>query len=276
MPQPDARVAWAGVRISSHSLESNPKPQQWAKAIAAMESWYSGSVGAAVLIVGNLRRQGQDLNCWLSFPLEKPLDGVKGAKVDSNAAFLDWCDQQGYAIWLQVEPGNADLPDLAELVMRRYGHHPAVRGFGLDVEWHRPSGTSGFGTPITDALAQDIVQRVRGVNPRFSVFLKHWDADWLPDKQREGLIFISDSQFHETLETMSLEFKDWAKHFYPSPVIFQIGYESDQELWSTYQHPALELGLHLTEDIAQDQICGIMWVDHTLQLTFAAQGIILE
>ena len=37
----------------------------------------------------------------------------------------------GVQVWLQVEPADADVPPLIDLVLERYAAHPSVIGFGI-------------------------------------------------------------------------------------------------------------------------------------------------
>lgn len=230
-----------------------------------MEALYPGSVGTFVWIVGSVNGSPGNQNCLLNFPLGEAVPGAVGFPLDENEAFLRLADERGYDVWLQVEPGDADLVALAGATMKRYRSHPSVKGFGVDVEWYRTKDTDGRGTRVSDALAQGLVDRVRSINPNYGVFLKHWDPLWMPPTARDGLVFVDDSQGHESLESMRAEFQAWATAFRPSPVLFQIGYESDQDLWGSYPNPVQDLGNFLTEGLPAGQSVGIVWVDFTLR-----------
>lgn len=265
VPGRDAPVSWAGMRASSYGISPFPEGKTWISWAGRVEALYPGSVGTFVWIVGNVTGNGPKRFCTLNFPLDRRVEGVRDFPLDQNEDFLSMCDRAGYAVWLQVEPGDSDLPALAEAVMERYRSHPSVRGFGVDVEWYRPAGTGGAGQPLGDDLARELDRRVKAVDRRFSVFLKHWDAAWLPPTYRSDLIFVNDSQGHESLSSMKGEFASWAARFYPNPVMFQIGYPADQRLWGGFSDPVRELGNYLVAGLRPGQEIGIVWVDFTLR-----------
>ncbi len=267
-PAKDATVEWAGLRSSTYGIKPFPSNDEWESYVQEMETFYPGSVGTFVWIVGYVTGNGKNRTCTLNFPLDTSIDGVVTFPIDENEEFLTQCDAKGYAVWLQVEPGNCDIASLAEAVMKRYAHHPSVRGFGIDVEWYYPHNTDGYGIPITDELAQQIDTGIKKIDKRFNFFLKHWDATWMPPHYRSDIIFVNDSQGHFSLSSMKQEFDSWAKAFYPNTIMYQIGYESDKDLWKVYEKPPLDLGTYLLTDLPAKQEAGIIWVDFTLRSVF--------
>ena len=131
---------------------------------------------------------------------------------------------------------------------------------------------------------------MRDVDEDYTVFVKHWDWRWLPDAT-DGFIYINDSQNFLDLDedisssqinalvgtislseandgaaTMKKDFSDWASHFAPCPVMFQIGYEKDKPIWKKlYTNPAKELGEYLLSGCTSGNDVGIIWVDFTLK-----------
>lgn len=273
MPKAGARVQYAGLRCSTYGIKPYPSVATWDAYAAKMEELYPGSVGSYVWIVGYVTGNGAKRTCTINYPLSKVVEGVNQFPVDGNEAFLKMADEKGYAVWLQVEPGDCDLAALAEETMKLYAKHPSVRGFGVDVEWYKPHGTDGFGVAITDELAADIDRRIKAVDKRFNFFLKHWDEDWMPPTYRSDIVFVNDSQYHGDLDSMKKEFADWSARFHPNPVMFQIGYQSDDKLWKTFPNPAKDLGDFLAADIPVDQSVGIVWVDFTLRSVMEGLGV---
>ena len=43
--------------------------------------------------------------------------------------YLNDFDNRGVKVWLQVEPGLADIETLIDLVLTQYGHHSSIVGF---------------------------------------------------------------------------------------------------------------------------------------------------
>ena len=287
-------VKWAGIRYSYYGIRRTfgrnniPSSSKTASLINEMQGNYENSTGALILIVGVM--SGED-SCSLSFPTSAGYRDryVDDSEEDGYDDLLTVLDNSGISVWLQVEPGNADLVKLAKEVMTHYQNHPCVKGFGIDVEWYRPEGTDGWGTKLSATLADQVLAAVREVKSDYTVFVKHWDFGWLP-AAKEGFIYVNDSQnfldlpesisndeINSLVDSISLpdakdaasmmrrDFSQWASHFAPCPVMFQIGYQKDKPIWKKlFTNPAKELGEYLVEGCNSGNDIGIIWVDFTL------------
>lgn len=253
---PTKRLA-AGFRFSTYGPDYDPGPAYWKSVGQRMASRFPGAVPGAVWIVGKLKGQG----CELSFPGHSPDPLIQFTKDDGNEAALDLFDAAGYEVWLQVEPGNAPVDKLIDLVLARYKHHPSVIGLGIDVEWYR-SVDQPEGQAVTDAEARAWLSAVRAHQPRYGLFLKHWLAAKMPPTVRDGLTFIDDSQILPSLDAMVEEFAVWAKTFAPAPVGFQIGYDTDRPWWEKLSDPPAEIGRRILA--AAPNTSGLYWVDFSV------------
>jgi hypothetical protein len=263
-PEPEAaapRVSHAGVRSSFYGIKPFPEPAEWEKAIRTMTGWFEGSTPCAIWIVGRLNHPK---GCRLEFPGggESHVE-IRFEDVDRHERFLDHFDEAGIQVFLQVEPGHADVKTLIDLVLGRYRHHPCVIGFGVDVEWFKEADQPGWGVPVNDEQARQWEEWVKAHNPSYRLFLKHWDQRWMPPSFRGDIVFVDDSQQIKDLEAMAVEFESWGAKFRPNPVFFQIGYRSDKPWWGRMPRPAKTIGEAIAARIEQD--CGIFWVDFTLK-----------
>ena len=260
-------VKWAGIRISTYGMRSFgknnfPSETDMAGYAKNMASCYEGSTGAYVLIVGEIHDDG----CTLFFPVSGKYSNIKGSDEDRYESYLDECDKQGISVWLQVEPGYGDLVTLADIVRKQYSHHSCVKGFGIDVEWHKPIEGADEGTKLSDSVARNVLAKVREYNPEYTVFVKHWDMRWLPSRI-DGLIYVNDSQQFENMTQVKNEFSEWAAHYAPQPVMFQIGYNADTWIWNGTDYatnPAKLFGQAIVDACNSGNDLGIIWVDMTL------------
>lgn len=261
-------VRWAGVRVSSYGMRGSfgdgnfPSVSDMVVFGDKMKGLYDGSNGAYIMIVGTVSERTWD--CHLYFPTSRNISRVNSSDEDFYEPYLTALDEAGYEVWLQVEPGEADLVELATEVMNHYKHHSCVKGFGIDVEWHKTEGTNGYGVKLDNETAAAVLDAVRAVDPSYTVFVKHWDERWLPEPA-EGLIFVNDSQQFRSLEQMQDEFSAWAFAFEPCPVMFQIGYQADRRVWGQMENPAEELGKALQSQCMYGNDLGIIWVDFSLK-----------
>jgi hypothetical protein len=260
--QNPGKVAFSGVRSSNYGIKPFPEPSGWIEAIKTMSGYFEGSTPCGIWIVGELSRPR---DCHLFFPGDgKEYPHIQFDPVDKHEKFLRAFDQAGIKVFLQVEPANADMITLIDLVLGRYKQHPCVIGFGVDVEWHREADNPGWGVKVDDALAQQWEAKVKSFNPKYRLFLKHWDNGWMPPTYRGDIVFVDDSQELKDLDAMVEEFVNtWANYFYPNIVFFQVGYPSDRPWWKQLTNPPRAIGDALWKRVKQD--CGIFWVDFTLR-----------
>jgi hypothetical protein len=151
---------------------------------------------------------------------------------------------------------------LIDLVLSRYGKHPSVIGFGIDVEWYRGVETDS-GIPVTDDVAIKWEARVKAHNQAYRLFLKHYDQAWLGQGYRGEIVFVDDSQQFADADVFVKEFAAFGQHFYPNAVMYQIGYRDDRKWWSRFATPPKDLGEKLCALTRQE--CGVIWVDFTLR-----------
>ena len=125
-------VKYAGVRSSSYGIKPFPDPAGWETAMNTMQDYFPGSTPCAIWIVGRMHKS---TSCLLEFPSEgKEYENVVFLDYDKHESYLNHFDQAGIKVFLQVEPANADITTLIDLILSRYEHHDCVIGFGIDVE----------------------------------------------------------------------------------------------------------------------------------------------
>jgi hypothetical protein len=251
----------AGFRYSTYGPQYDPGPEYWASVGEQMAAKFDGAAPQAIWIIGNFTGRGT----YLSFPVDTTDPNVTFTYVDMNEAALTLFDERGVAVWLQVEPGNADMVGLIHAVLGQYSKHACVIGFGVDVEWYKSDG-SAEGTPVTDTEASAWVEAVRSHNLDYMLFLKHWDPEWMPPTARDGITFVDDSQIFDNFEHMITEFTAWGQHFAPAPVAFQYGYPSDKPWWSQLQDPPSDIGRAILESVPNTS--ALFWVDFTVLEVF--------
>ena len=204
----------------------------------------------------------------------------------SHEDYFNYFDEHGIKVYLQVEAGYADMETLMDLIFKEYGHHKCIAGFGVDVEWYY-GVEEDSGLPVTDELAKEWETHLKGINPNYRMFLKHYNARYLPPTYRgvnNDILFCDDSQSFGSMNGDTLgqydtnvddvlgfipEFKKFSECFPNNEVIYQIGYHPDAMWYDTLEDPVIKsLGTRLAEVTKQN--CGIAWVDFTLKdpLTF--------
>ena len=256
-------VLRAGLRASDYGISPFPSPSWWVGSIQSMASRFPGSQGEQIAVVVETLGQKGTNQCWAHFPNPDPATTWPNVVFDDADEFettFSAFDQNGIRVWVQVEPARCDVPMLIDLVLRRYGSHPSVLGFGVDVEWYRKD-LSRYGKAVTDSEAQAWVAEARSSDAGYQVFLKHWLREKMPPTYRDGLVFIDDSQGFGSLAAMVDEFGVWGRTFAPSPVGFQFGYQTDRKWWRRLSDPPQAIGDALLSQIPNTR--DLAWVDFT-------------
>jgi hypothetical protein len=255
----------AGFRFSVYGPRTNPGPQYWARVGREMAARFPGATPTAVWIVTRVKDRGALLN----FPVTSDDPLIAGSAEDGNEASLRLFDSLGFRIWLQVEPGFANVEKLLRLVLDRYAKHPCVVGVGIDVEWYR-SVDPDAGDPVSDDDARAWLAVARSYNPAYRLFLKHWLEEKMPPTARDGMLFINDSQIFPSVDAMIEDFATWAKTFAPTPVGFQYGYNTDRPWWSLMSDPPAEIGRRILVAAPNTEV--LLWVDFSVNEVFPPDG----
>ncbi|MGE5400832.1 MAG: T9SS type A sorting domain-containing protein [Ignavibacteriales bacterium] len=243
------------------------KTDYWTAVGSAMSRNFEGYSPAATWIVSFFQDDG---STQMVFPSEgKQYPNISFAGSDNAERYLSKFDSSGIKVWLQVEPGNADMVTLINLVLSRYKQHKCVAGFGVDAEWYFNNGqypNNNYGIRITDSTAQLWESAVKSVNPSYSLFLKHFVESHMPPSYRGEIIFVDDSQQFTDINDMLRYFKKWGSTFSSNKVEFQFGYKADKTWWSKYSNPPKALGDAIRNAIPNT--AGLFWVDFTITDVF--------
>jgi hypothetical protein len=248
---------FAGWRSSPYGFQQEANPTYWIDAANHMASKISNSVPSGIWVLGETLGH----RCRLTFPSSEGYPNVEFSSTDQSERYLDAFDAAGLKVWLQVEPADANIELLIDLVLGRYHQHSCVIGFGVDVEWLEVEEYSD-GRPVTNEEAQRWLDRVKSYDPGYKLFLKHWLIGNMPTSYADDLVFVSDSQEHHSMYALVDDFKRWGTHFTGSEVYFQIGYVSDEDWWSRLSDPFQTISNRLYGEIPNCN--GVYWVDFTL------------
>jgi hypothetical protein len=248
-----------GWRSSEYGHQGDKSSGYWVNTANSIASKFPNADPSGVWVIGDIESE-PSTSTYLSFPSNKSFENIHFASVDYNEEYLKTFDSNHLKVWLEVEPADADILTLIDLVLGRYKNHSCVIGFGIDVEWYEPSHYSG-GKPVTDTEARAWLDRVKSYGD-YRLFLKHWLTEKLPLTQLEDLVFMSDSQGFSGLDNMVDEFKLWGTHFSNSEVYFQVGYPDDRVWWSQLSDPAKIIVASLVGNVTNCR--GVYWVDFTL------------
>lgn len=251
------REVLAGWRSSIYGYQQEQPPEYWVNAAEDMSSKVGGTP-SGIWIIGDVMDDG---SCNLEFPGNDSYKNIVFSNSDMVEKYLDAFDSSGTRVWLQVEPGNADVGTLIDLVLSRYSNHSSVIGFGVDVEWLEDMSYEN-GRAVTNNEATMWLKKVRSYNQKYMLFLKHWKKEKMPSEHPEGIVFISDSQDFKSYDEMMDDFASWGASFSDAKVAYQYGYDADERIWGSMKDPFAEIGNDIMRSIPN--CVGIYWVDFTI------------
>jgi len=251
----------AGFRSSIYGFDPFPDSTWFYNVTADMALRFEGSDPAVIWILGYTTDNG----CYLGFPNPTPdstYESIFFSGNDTHEAYLNDFDSNGIKVWLQVEPGFADIETLIDLVLTQYGHHQCVVGFGVDVEWYKiDSGNDYEGEAVTDMEAQTWSTKIKSYNEDYLLFTKHWLISKMPPTFREDVVFVDNSQIFSNMNSLINEFEDWANAFTPAKVAFQYGYNSDKIWWQDLNDPPKSIGDAILQKCPNTT--DLFWMDFT-------------
>jgi hypothetical protein len=245
-------------------------PSYWIDVSQQMSSKFSNSSPGGILVLGYIDgSSGSATKTFLPFP--KPsgtYPNVNFGLTDTIEPLLTAYDIAGLKVYLQVEPADADIPMLMDLVMNRYKHHSSVIGFGLDVEWYHEAQYPGWGRKLSDSEVNSWATKVKTYNPSYGLLVKHWDASYLSSARPSNVLFLTDGQQFDSLSSAISEYVSWVDTFAPSQIGFQIGYPADMTWWGTLSDPASEMINPVIQARPDANIDGVYWVDFSVLKEF--------
>ncbi|MBN2801769.1 MAG: hypothetical protein JXR91_01610 [Deltaproteobacteria bacterium] len=260
----------AGFRASSYGLAE--------KGITYNDYSYLGGVGttmsnyftdgrpSALWIVGEIDTNENPGTCMLNFPNDSSfIENAIFQECDENEAALTHFDSLGYKLWIQVEPGMADVGKLIDAILDRYSHHPCVAGFAVDAEWYSTTSEDG-GTEVSDADASSWLSKIKSYNPKYSLVLKHWLSNYMPSPM-DGIIYVSDSQNVSDYATLKSNFQQWSYDMGTADIGYQVGYDKDKFWWDTLTNPPEYIGTDLKNTFGE-RMKAYFWVDFTITDAF--------
>jgi hypothetical protein len=262
----------AGFRASrilqSYPNRQFPSADYWANVGESISKKFTGFNPGGVWIVSLCLDDG---DTQFGFPSDgMSIPNVEFISVDWNEDYLTKFDKEGVKVWLQVEPGAANVDTLIDVVLNRYKKHSCVAGFGIDVEWLDGIKVSG-GRYVNDAEAQRWEAKVKAVDSSYTLFLKHYSPKWMPPVYRGSILFVDDSQGFTSYNEIISEFKAWGNKFPKNNVAFQFGYAADKSIWSKYSDPMLQIGGDLIKQIPN--CAALFWVDFTITQLFPVTAV---
>jgi hypothetical protein len=196
---------------------------------------------------------------------------------EKNNEYIAHLNSVGVDVYLEARNCGSNGVDYLDAMMKKFGHHPNVKGFGFDLEYYK-GGCGGNGAAVSDADAQALDEKLKSFNPNHRLFFKHWlTANMPPTYRGKGdMIFVSTSS-ESPIPSLVTGHSSFANAFATGAkankgIAFQMGYPHDYPSgnhpfggnyagWGELENPVKNWGDQLLAKITSTtQELGIVWV----------------
>ena len=200
-------------------------PAYWTSVAQQMSAKFPDSTPGGVLVVGSVDGDPSSAtNTFMPFPAPAgSYPNVTFGTTDDLEPLLDAYDAAGLSIYLQVEPADADVSMLMDLVLNQYQHHSSVLGFGVDVYSYKHVQNQGTGQALTDSEVNAWASQVQTFDPTYELVLTHWDSSYLSNARPANVMFITNTAYTSSLSELTTEYISWIDSFGTSKTGFLIG-----------------------------------------------------
>ena len=248
-----------GFAAARYGISPFPGSDYWSNFAKLQATKLSGAGTEGVWVIGGIWQGGI---CYLNFPSSTRYSNIAFASTDENEAYLDYFDTHGIKVYLQVEPGLADVNQVIRLVLDRYSKHPSVIGVGIDTEWYKAPTYSG-GKPVTDQEAAQWYNLITSYNSGYTMAFTHWQANHMPPTYRKGVYFLYDGLGASSLADLTSYYVNWGKAFPNNPVGIYLGFTEDKKWWSTYRDPFYTCAQNMFSNVPNTR--GVYWTEFEIR-----------
>ncbi|AKB80223.1 hypothetical protein MSHOH_3740 [Methanosarcina horonobensis HB-1 = JCM 15518] len=201
---------------------------------------FGGESGVVDLVVA----QAHESNLtYLPFPFEQRENIYSYSQTDQVEPYLKKFDEDGLKVILSIQPNGADIPELIDIILSKYGHHESIIGVNIDIEWK----LTGEPYHVSDDERDLWLSRIQRYNPEFKLFLTYFkDYTYFPGDAQDIIILYDGDK--ATQDLLMREYEKLASHY--TSVGIYTGYSSSTPPTASYESiiaaaPNTEYILHI-------------------------------
>jgi hypothetical protein len=256
-------ISLAGWRSSSYGYQTASPPSYWINVANDVSSKFPGTTPGGIWLVGETDGDPAT-GTVLYMPSSGSYPNIRFEGSDIAEPYLTAFDNAGVKVILQVEPMNADINTLIDIVMNRYKSHPSVIGFGVDNEWYK---TCSDGCKATAAEVTSWNDKLHSINPNYILMIKHFEESKLPTGIPTDVLVVCDDEDNGNLNTLVSEHVSMAGTYPSNPYGAQYGYPSDQNIWGGMTDPVKQIGDAIKNGLNSRAI-SVFWVDFSIKTIY--------
>lgn len=196
-----------------NNCDFNKPAKKWSDAARG----FGGERGTIDLVVAQAH---ENELTYVPFPFEKKGHIYSYNQTDKVEPYLNKFDEDGLKVILSIQPNRADVSDLIDIVLSRYGHHKSVIGINVDLEWKLSGNPNHVNTAERDLW----LKKIQSYNPKYKLFLTYFkDYTYFPDDTKDIVILFDGER--ATQKEILKRYNELALHF--ESVGIYTGYSSN-------------------------------------------------
>jgi hypothetical protein len=175
--------------------------EEWSAAARS----FGGENGVIDLVVAQAH---ENELTYVPFPFEKKGHIYSYNQTDKVEPYLNRFDKDGLKVILSIQPNGADVSDLIDIVLSRYGHHKSVIGVNIDLEWKLTGNSNHVSNEERDLW----LKKTQSYNPESKLFLTYFkDYTYFPEDKKDVVILYDGER--ATQNEILKEYSELASHF---------------------------------------------------------------
>jgi hypothetical protein len=166
---------------------------------------FGGEYGVVDLVVAQANLDGF---VYLPFPITSNNYLKSYSEVDDGELYLDEFDANGLNVILSIQPLNANITQIIEILLSRYGHHPSIIGVNIDLEW-KESGVPNY---VNNEERDQYLNELKKYNSDYRLFLTYFKNYTHFPQDDESLVILYDGQ-SDIQQDLLREYRELAEYF---------------------------------------------------------------
>lgn len=183
------------------NFEFNGSADNWSTAAHT----FGGQNGVVDLVIAQARENGL---VALSFPYNGDQSLYSASQNDSVEPYLEKFDSEGLNVILSVQPLKANVTDLIDMILTRYGNHTCIVGINVDLEWK----DSGNPQNVSNEERDMWLSEIKSHDPRLKLFLTYFGDHTHFPEDANGLVVLFDGSKDSQAKLLN-KYSDLAKYY---------------------------------------------------------------
>jgi hypothetical protein len=167
-----------------------------------------GEEGIVDLVVGQAQKDGL---CYIPFPYNKGVPQgyiYSWATSDMAEPYLKQLKKDNRKVILSIQPNNASVSNVLDLILEKYGKYDNVLGINIDTEWKN----TGIAEHVNDTDRDAWIAKIHSYNPRYKLFLTNYENYTYFPSDSNDMVILYDEQ-NATQKTILNNYQKIATHF---------------------------------------------------------------